>query len=132
LRDEDISEGEVARKLLGISLSPTDTASSISVVDVAAVMEKPGVQTPSRKTDFEHGVHDHDEDGSKSEGELVVEVKKKPPPSVVRSRRHAPPPIPPSIQVNGIKKLPPKTPPRRRTRLKPMASAGNLESEAAE
>ena len=132
LRDEDISEGEVARKLLGISLSPTDTASSVSVIDVAAVMERPGVQTPSRKTDFEHGVQDHDEDSPNSEGELVVEVKKKPPPPVVRSRRHAPPPIPPSIQVNGIKKLPPKTPPRRRTRLKPMASAGNLESEAAE
>ena len=132
LRDEDISEGEVARKLLGISLSPTDTASSVSVIDVAAVMERPGVQTPSRKTDFEHGVQDHDEDSPNSEGELVVEVKKKPPPPVVRSRRHAPPPIPPSIQVNGIKKLPPKTPPRRRTRLKPMASSGNLGGEAAE
>lgn len=131
LREEDISEGEVARKLLGISLSPTDMASSISVVDVAAVMEKPGVQTPSRKTEFEHGVHDHDEDSAKSEVEVVVEVKKKPPPPV-RSRRHAPPPVPPSIQVNGVKKLPPKTPPRRRTRLKPMASSGNLESEAAE
>jgi hypothetical protein len=131
LREEDISEGEVARKLLGISLSPTDMASSISVVDVAAVMEKPGVQTPSRKTEFEHGVHDHDEDSPKSEVEVVVEIKKKPPPPV-RSRRHAPPPVPPSIQVNGVKKLPPKTPPRRRTRLKPMASSGNLESEAAE
>lgn len=139
LREDDISEGEVARKLLGISLSSTDTASSISVVDVAAVMEKPGVQTPSRKTEFEHGVHDHDEEkpGPESEAEaeahagVVVEVKKKPPPPV-RSRRHAPPPVPPSIQVNGVKKLPPKTPPRRRTRLKPMASPGNLESEAAD
>ncbi|KAH8791500.1 hypothetical protein BGZ57DRAFT_752355 [Hyaloscypha finlandica] len=131
LRQEDISEGEVARKLLGISLSPTDTASSISVVDVAAVMEKPGVQTPSRKTEFEHGVHGHDEDSPKSEAEVVVETKKKPPPPV-RSRRHAPPPVPPSIQVNGIKKLPPKTPPRRRTRLKSTALSGNLESEAAE
>jgi hypothetical protein len=136
---EDISEGEVARKLLGISLSPTDTASSISVVDVAAVMEKPGVQTPSRKTEFEHGVHDDDEEKSGPEVEaeaepqagVVVGVKKKPPPPV-RSRRHVPPPIPPSIQVNGVKKLPPKTPPRRRTRLKPMASSGNLESEAAD
>jgi Protein of unknown function (DUF2013) len=131
LQQEDISEGEVARKLLGISLSPTDTASSISVVNVAAVMEKPGVQTPSRKTEFEHDVHGHDEDSPKSEAEVVVEVKKKPPPPV-RSRRHAPPPVPPSIQVNGIKKLPPKTPPRRRTRLKSTPSSGNLESEAAE
>jgi hypothetical protein len=131
LREEDISEGEVARKLLGISLSPADTASSISVVDVAAVMEKPGVQTPSRKTEFEYGVHDHDEESPKSEAEVLVEVKKKPPPPV-RSRRHAPPPVPPSIQVNGVKKLPPKTPPRRRTRLKPMASSGTLESETTE
>jgi hypothetical protein len=131
LREEDISEGEVARKLLGISLSPTETASSISVVDVAAVMEKPGVQTPSRKTEFEHGVHDHDQENVEAETDAVVEVRKKPPPPV-RSRRHPPPPIPPSIQVNGIKKLPPKTPPRRRTRLKPTASSGNPESEAAE
>jgi hypothetical protein len=131
LREEDISDGEVARKLLGISLSPTDTASSISVVDVAAVMEKPGVQTPSRKSEFDHGVHDHEEEGPRVETEVVAEVKKKPPPPV-RSRRHAPPPLPPSIQVNGVKKLPPKTPPRRRTRLNPMASSGILESEAAE
>jgi hypothetical protein len=131
LREEDISDGEVARKLLGISLSPTDTASSISVVDVAAVMEKPGVQTPSRKSEFDHGVHDHDGEGPRVETEVVAEVKKKPPPPV-RSRRHAPPPLPPSIQVNGVKKLPPKTPPRRRTRLNPMASSGILESEAAE
>ena len=51
LRDEDMSEGDVARKLLGISLSASQAASSISVVDVAAVMEKPGVQTPSRKAE---------------------------------------------------------------------------------
>lgn len=42
-------EAEVAHKLLGISLSPAQTVSNISVVDVAAVMEKPGVKTPSRK-----------------------------------------------------------------------------------
>jgi hypothetical protein len=131
LREEDISEGEVARRLLGISLLPTETASSISVVDVAAVMEKPGVQTPSRKTEFEHGVHNHDEGNPEAEAEVVVQVKKIPPPPA-RSRRHAPPPIPPSIQVNGVKKLPPKTPPRRRTRLKPMTSSGNMESEVAE
>jgi hypothetical protein len=95
------------------------------------VMEKPGVQTPSRKTEFEHGVHDHDQENVEAETDAVVEVRKKPPPPV-RSRRHPPPPIPPSIQVNGINKLPPKTPPRRRTRLKPTASSGNPESEAAE
>ncbi|KAJ2998294.1 hypothetical protein NUW58_g362 [Xylaria curta] len=45
--------GEIARRSLGISLSPTDTASNISVVDVAEVMEKPGVQTRSRKAEGE-------------------------------------------------------------------------------
>ncbi|KAI0475004.1 hypothetical protein GGR56DRAFT_491038 [Xylariaceae sp. FL0804] len=47
--------GEIARKLLGISLSPADAASNTSVVDVAAVSEKPGVQTPSRKAEAERG-----------------------------------------------------------------------------
>lgn len=42
------AEGEVARKFLGISLSHSQTQSNVSVVDVAAVMEKPGVKTPSR------------------------------------------------------------------------------------
>jgi hypothetical protein len=124
LRDEDISEGEVARKLLGISLSPSQTASSVSVIDVAGVTEKPGVQTPSRKTDFEEVLHDEKEE--KSDGE-----KKKSPPPIVGRRRHAPPPVPPTLLINGTKKdgkkLPPKTPPRRRTRLKSMASTGNLE-----
>ena len=129
LRDEDISEGEVARKLLGISLSPIQTASSVSVLDVAAVMEKPGVQTPSRK-EFSAGAHDQDDAGEKKENVEVqaeVEVKRQPPPAV-GNRRHAPPPIPLS-QVNGSKKLPPKTPPRRRTKLKSMASSGNLGSQ---
>lgn len=125
LRDEEISEGEVARKLLGISLSPSQTASSISVVDVAAVMEKPGVQTPSRKSEFDEALHD--ENG----GKIGVEGRKDVPSG---RRRHAPPPVPPTVLVNGArvtkdgsKKLPPKTPPRRRTRLKPIASSGNLE-----
>ncbi|KAH7369906.1 hypothetical protein BKA65DRAFT_589356 [Rhexocercosporidium sp. MPI-PUGE-AT-0058] len=143
LRDDDVvSEGEVARKLLGISLSPTQTASTVSVVDVAGVMEKPGVQTPSRKLEFEEGVHDHDaeKDGNKKENENENEsdskekttpTKRHPPPPV-RRRRHAPPPIPPLLQVNGGKKLPPKAPPRRRTRLKSMSSSGNLENQAQE
>lgn len=133
LRDESISENEVARKLLGISLSPTHTGSSISVVDVAAVMEKPGVQTPSRKAEFE-GLHDKEEEettkvGVEAEGGKVpeAEVKRRPPPPVARrTLRHAPPPIPPTLQINGTKKLPPKTPPRRRTKLKSMASSGDL------
>jgi hypothetical protein len=139
LRDDDISEGEVARKLLGISLSPSQSASSVSVIDVAAVMEKPGVQTPSRKFDSEEGTALTREDSNDSgDGSTTVEVevevqvspKKKPPPPV-RGRRQPPPAIPPTIQLNGGKKLPPKTPPRRRTKLKTMASSGNLDGQAA-
>jgi hypothetical protein len=128
LREEEVSEGEVARKLLGISLLPTHTNSSVSVVDVAAVTEKPGVQTPSRKTEFEEGIHSHDGTDDQKESLEVqphVEVKKKPPPPAHR-RRQPPPPTPPTIQLNGGKKLPPKTPPRRRTKLKNMASSQNL------
>lgn len=121
LRDDDIQEGEVARKLLGISLSRSQSASSISVVDVAAVMEKPGVQTPSRKSEFEEGLQD------KRESELEVKIE-----SPTRGRRHPPPPIPPLLASNGGKKLPPKTPPRRRTKLKSVASTGAGENETAE
>jgi Protein of unknown function (DUF2013) len=107
LRDEDMSEGEVARKLLGISLSASQAASSISVIDVAAVMEKPGVQTPSRKAE---AAEKADVDSGSEEEEIAG--SEKPP-----MRRRAPPAIP-MIKLNGHKKLPPKTPPRRRTRLK--------------
>ncbi|PVH71839.1 hypothetical protein DL98DRAFT_520830 [Cadophora sp. DSE1049] len=138
LREDDVSEGEVARKLLGISLSPTQTASMVSVVDVAGVMEKPGVQTPSRKLEFEEGVHDHDGEKDEKEEkenqetqEKTIPTKRHPPPPV-RSRRHAPPPVPPMIKVNGGKKLPPKAPPRRRTKLKSMSSSGNLEHQVQE
>ena len=124
LRDEDISEGEVARKLLGISLSPFQTASSISVVDVAAVMEKPGVQTPSRKTEFEEGMHDNQEEETKVHAEVTKEA-------VPGRGRRQPPPVPPLIQVNGGKRLPPKTPPRRRTNLKAVAS-DNLRNQVKE
>jgi hypothetical protein len=137
MRDEDSNtSGEVARKLLGISLSASQTTSSISVVDVAGVTEKPGVQTPSRKSELEAGLREEEDGRSEVELELEevepeVKTKKAPPP--ISRRRHAPPPVPPMVLVNGArigkegKKLPPKTPPRRRTRLKPMASTLNLE-----
>ncbi|KAI6300234.1 hypothetical protein MCOR33_004026 [Pyricularia grisea] len=48
-------ESEVARKLIGISLSESQIGSSVSVSDVAAVMEKPSVQTPSRRADHALG-----------------------------------------------------------------------------
>lgn len=108
LRDDEISDGEVARKLLGISLSPSQTGSSISVSDVAAVMEKPGVQTPSRKTESEITVYEHDAPVMASSDELP-------------KKKRALPPLPPAVRAsNTQKKVPPKTPPRRRTRLKAM------------
>jgi hypothetical protein len=119
LRGDDMSEGEVARKLLGISLSANQTASSISVVDVAAVMERPGVQTPSRKAE---AADDADEDNEIKE-EHVTGSGKPPPPT----RRRAPPAIP-VIKLNGHKKLPPKTPPRRRTKLKAVAIPSDAHS----
>jgi len=117
LRDEDASEGEIAGKLLGISLSANQAASTISVVDVAAVMEKPGVQTPSRKADTAEKVH---VDGG-SEEEQITSSEKPP------TWRRAPPAIP-IIKLNGHKKLPPKTPPRRRTRLKAVAIPSDTHS----
>ncbi|KAH8592242.1 hypothetical protein B0O99DRAFT_597291 [Bisporella sp. PMI_857] len=122
LRDDDISEREVAQKIMGVSLSPSETGSMVSVVDVAAVMERPGVQTPSKKGEFEKA---HDDNKGEQDGK--VEGEKKEAPHVAPRRRHAPP-IP--DHVNGlrvmkevpVKKLPPKTPPRRRTKLKNIAS----------
>jgi hypothetical protein len=129
LRDEDMSEGDVAEKLLGISLSPAQSASSISVVDVAAVMEKPGVQTRSRKSE-QDGMLNDKKDGQTGEGTKGgIQIPK---------RRQAPPPIPPTVLINGRrieengKKLPPKAPPRRRTRLKSTTVAGNLEVKATQ
>lgn len=122
LRDEDMSEGEVTEKLLGISLSPSQSASSMSVVDVAAVMERPGVQTRSRKSEADISLHD------KKEGHTSVDTKGG---IQVAGKRHPPPPVPPAVLVNSKstkengKKLPPKAPPRRRTRLKSAAAPGN-------
>jgi hypothetical protein len=111
LRDDDgAGEGEVARKLLGISLSAGQVASTVSVVDVAAVMEKPGVQTPSRKAE---AVEKADVDSEIEEGQITGTEK-------LPTQHRAPPAIP-VIKLNGHKKLPPKTPPRRRTRLKAVA-----------
>lgn len=131
LRDDDVQEGEVARKLLGISLSPTHTESSVSVVDVAAVMEKPGVQTPSRRTEFDASVHDEKGEVKPDVPTVQIEVEVKKDSPTRRGRRHPPPPIPPLLLIDGGKKLPPKTPPRRRTKLK-TATSGLAESEKAE
>ena len=87
------------------------------MVDVAAVMEKPGVQTPSRKAEAAEKVGM----GVGAEEEQLAASEKPLP------RRRAPPAIP-VIKLNGHKKLPPKTPPRRRTRLKAMAISSDAHS----
>jgi hypothetical protein len=108
-------DAEVARKLLGFSLSRSHTASSVSVVDVAAVMEKPGVQTPSRKAD-----------DTQSQREKVVSDISRPAksgPEVPRHRHGLPftQPCVPNLQVNG-KRTPPKAPPPRRGAKLPLSS----------
>lgn len=114
LRDDDVNEPDVARKFLGISLSGAEASSTVSVVDVAAVMEKPGVQTPSRSAETATQVEDREE----------VEATVTPYPPSTKHRRPAP--AIPSIRLNGHKKLPPKTPPRRRTKLKEVSISGDV------
>lgn len=137
-------EHEIARKLLGISLSPSQAASSVSVVDVAAVMEKPGVKTPSRsrkvttpgsgttgEPDREEAPPQGAEAARSQENSSPDKPKKKKVLPAVPKHRHGkptPPPVP-VLHVSGhgngnghggivAKKLPPKTPPPRRTRVR--------------
>ncbi|KAI0015848.1 hypothetical protein F4780DRAFT_773276 [Xylariomycetidae sp. FL0641] len=118
---EDAAPGGLARKLLGISLSSNDAASNVSVVDVAAVHEKPGVQTPSLKAESEA-------DGQKTV--TVVEAhmttveapqpaRAKNPPPAVPKHRHGTPVGAPS----PAKKIPPQAPPPRRQRRTRLASS---------
>ncbi|KAH8904590.1 hypothetical protein BR93DRAFT_882620 [Coniochaeta sp. PMI_546] len=137
-QDEEGSEcgdGEVARKLLGISLSPTQSASSVSVV--AGVTEKPGVKTPSRKTEFGPEVRDMQEakdiataanETTQSHAKSTTKPKKVLP--EVPKHRHGLPMGPKTTVVHlnggGQKKLPPKAPPpRRRTKLKAVTSSAD-------
>jgi hypothetical protein len=138
LADDHVpAEKEIARKFLGISLSPSETASSVSVVDVAAVTEKPGVKTPSRKAENappepEDEPEDEPETAVVIENELAKTATQEQLPTVkprkpkilpqVPKHRHGVPMCPPTamIHVNGNaqKKLPPKLPPpRRKTKL---------------
>lgn len=118
--------GEIARKLLGISLGSQETASKISVIDVAAVTEKPGIKTPSRKSEFDPEVKSEPSSPeSKTDGDEVKAAPKRPkkPLPELPKHRHGVPYAPVAVHVstNGssIKKLPPKTPPpRRKNRLK--------------
>jgi len=126
---------EVARRLLGISLSPTQSASSVSVV--AGVTEKPGIKTPSRKTEFGPEARDMQEakdiaHAANQTTELHARSAARPKkvlPEVPR-HRHGVPMVPKTtvLHVNGSghKKLPPKAPPpRRRTKLKAVTSSAD-------
>ncbi|KAJ9134768.1 Protein dip1 [Pleurostoma richardsiae] len=146
-------ESEVARKFLGISLSHSQTASNVSVVDVAAVMERPGVKTPSRKTEFDRVDRDEEKavaaaDGSPSslshsssnsssnssseDGFKAATVAKKILPQVPR-HRHGVPTITQTtaFHVAGGKRLPPKAPPPRRRAKMQTAAPGSTESAGA-
>lgn len=119
---ESIANGQgVAKKLLGISLSGTNSGSSVSVVDLAKVTEKPGVQTPSRK----------DDEATKSPDATKAvehaEKKKAVPPSPPMSRhsRRAAPALPAAHPHGVHKKTPPQAPPRRRTKLKQAVTVEN-------
>ncbi|KAK7992292.1 hypothetical protein PG988_001086 [Apiospora saccharicola] len=138
----DDGAGEVTNRLLGISLQSQDAGSKISVVDVAAVTEKPGVQTPSRKAELSAAEQVEDDAPPSSPEDLVTastsgeateaskEVPprkpKKPLPAVPKSRHGKPFAPVVHINTNGngpatatAKKLPPQAPPpRRRGKLK--------------
>ncbi|TDZ28213.1 Protein dip1 [Colletotrichum spinosum] len=122
-----VSEAEVARKFLGISLSRSQTASSMSVVDVAAVMEKPGVITPSRKAEADAGTT-----GDESRAGSGTFRTGRPLPEVPKHRHGVPvEQTAATIHLNGPKKIPPKAPPpRRRTKLRPVEPAADNTSIA--
>lgn len=80
-------ESEVARKLIGISLSGSQTGSAVSVGDIAAVMEKPGVQTPSRRA--EQGVRAKNPAGAPEVNGAKADEEEPPSPNT-KSRRVRP------------------------------------------
>ncbi|RFU73546.1 hypothetical protein TARUN_8708 [Trichoderma arundinaceum] len=127
---EASGQAEVARKLLGMSISPRHSSSSVSVSDVAEVMEKPGVQTPSRSNDAK-GSAGHHEHG----GELESAGKtKKPLPAVPKHRHGIPFKHTATVHISSVaaKKVPPKAPPPRRqgkVRLAETASDEHLSGE---
>ncbi|RYO82963.1 hypothetical protein DL764_009523 [Monosporascus ibericus] len=115
--EEGSGASEIARKLLGISLSPGEAASKTSVVDLAALQEKPGVQTPSRSNTIvaategedsnrrhhhhhqhpnyrHHHYHHHGENGkggsSGGEDERTTGRSRKLPPEVPKHRHGTP------------------------------------------
>lgn len=109
-------EAELANKFLGISLSHSQTASKISVSDVAAVMEKPGVQTPSRNAAMgDEGAVESDIVVASPEEVILALKTKKPLPAVPKHRHGVPFSQSAKLPINGNgKKVPPKAPPPRR------------------
>ncbi|KAK0714300.1 hypothetical protein B0T21DRAFT_352228 [Apiosordaria backusii] len=111
-------------------LSLSQTGSAVSVI--AKVSEKPGVKTPSRKSEIAAQIKGKSEHGGSP--------PRPPPPRTLRSQKSLPevprhkhgvpvvhPPVPvPRLHVNGAgqKKMPPKLPPPRR-RAKMVAATGN-------
>jgi hypothetical protein len=116
---EASGQAEVARKLLGMSISPRHSASSVSVGDVAEVMEKPGVQTPSRNYDTKADIEQL-EQGGELESPLSLNGgagrTKKPVPAVPKHRHGIPFKHSATVHISsvGAKKVPPKAPPPRR------------------
>lgn len=117
---------EATRRLLGISLSPSQYASSVSVGDVAGVTERPGVQTPSRRGATGPGGAG-EATGVVATADVAATADvvatgvakearaKKPLPAVPRHKHGTPFAQMPQIQINDMgKKIPPKAPPPRR------------------
>lgn len=103
---EPLREADLSRKFLGISLSQSQAASSVSVVDVAAVKERPGVQTPSRKATGLAA------EGAQNNAGSVARPRKTLP-EVPRHRHGVPFTETPMVHAKP-KKTPPKAPPPRR------------------
>lgn len=102
---KDTTDAEVSRKMLGISLPSSQTESCVSVVDLAGLTEKPGIQTPSRKTEAALGAA---VDGAEKRARFDDSTTS-----------HRALPTDPPERINGHhKQRPPKAPPRRRTKLK--------------
>lgn len=96
---KDTNDADLSKKLLGISLPSSQTESSVSVVDLAGLTEKPGIQTPSRKTEAAlEAASNRTDKRNRSDGVTFAK------PTPATSHRD--------------KQIPPKAPPRRRTKLK--------------
>ncbi|KOS17562.1 Protein dip1 [Escovopsis weberi] len=133
--EEALRQTALAQKLLGLCLSASDTASTISVDNVAVVREKPGVKTPSRHHPHASGdealcrTDSFAEEAHKGSG--GARQAKKPVPAVPKHRHGVPFAQAAKLHVNGaaaMKKTPPKAPPPRRRGKLRAAEAASGES----